>query len=296
MRKVIKILGKALAWCLVVLLMLPLAVALLLNVEAVQNFAVQKAVGLISRKLETTVAIDHIRLSAFSRLDIDRLYIADDRGDTLIYADRLGARLGRVALLRRELLLHDVALERGKIYLYTARDGEMNLSRLLARLSSDTTKESRPMPLAFRKVRITDSRFKLQTEGADTVTPGQVNYQNLVFDRLNIAARRLDIADGDIRLSIDSMSLEDISGFRILRLSADTLLVGDDIIGLDNALLRSEDSELHMPRFRLEGTSWASWAYFTDSVRFDARVTGSRLTTATLSYFVPSFRSSRMSS
>lgn len=294
MRKVIKILGKALAWCLVVLLMLPLAVALLLNVEAVQNFAVQKAVGLISRKLETTVAIDHIRLSAFSRLDIDRLYIADDRGDTLIYADRLGARLGRVALLRRELLLHDVALERGKIYLYTARDGEMNLSRLLARLSSDTTKESRPMPLAFRKVRITDSRFKLQTEGADTVTPRQVNYQNLVFDRLNIAARRLDIADGDIRLSIDSMSLEDISGFRIRRLSADTLLVGDGIIGLDNALLRSEDSELHMPRFRLEGTSWASWAYFTDSVRFDARVTGSRLTTATLSYFVPSFRSSRM--
>ena len=49
------------------------------------------------------------------------------------------------------------------------------------------------MPLAFRKVRITDSRFKLQTEGADTVTPGQVNYQNLVFDRLNIAARRLDL-------------------------------------------------------------------------------------------------------
>lgn len=294
MRKVIKILGKVLAWCLVVILTLPLAVALLLNVEAFQNFAVGKATELISRKLETTVAIDHIRLRAFSRLTVDGLYIEDDRGDTLIYADRLGARLGRIALLRHELLLHNVALDHGKIYLYTSSDGTMNLSRLLARLGSDTTKESRPLPLAFRGVRITDSRFKLQTEGADTVTPGQVNYQNLVFDRLNIAARRLDIADGDIRLSIDSLSLDDISGFRIRRLSADTLLVGDGIIALDNALLRSEDSELHMPHFRLQGTSWATWAYFVDSVRFDARLTDSRLTTATLSYFVPSFRTSRM--
>lgn len=294
MRKVIKILGKVLAWCLVVILTLPLAVALLLNVEAFQNFAVGKATELISRKLETTVAIDHIRLRAFSRLTVDGLYIEDDRGDTLIYADRLGARLGRIALLRRTLLLHNVALDRGKIYLYTSADGTMNLSRLLARLSSDTTKESRPLPLAFRGVRITDSRFKLQTEGADTVTPGQVNYQNMVFDRLNIAARRLDIDGGDIRLSIDSLSLDDISGFRIRRLSADTLLVGDGIIALDNVLLRSEDSELHMPHFRLEGTSWASWAYFVDSVRFDARLTDSRLTTATLSYFVPTFRTSRM--
>ena len=294
MRKVIKILGKALAWCVVVIMMLPLTVALLLNVEVIQNLAVQKATGLLSRKLETTVAIEHIRLRAFSRLAVEGLYIEDDRGDTLIYADRLGARLGRLALLRHELLLHDVSLESGKIYLYNSTKGGMNLSRLLSRLGSDTTKESRPMPLVFRNVRITDSRFKLQTEGADTVTPGAVNYQNMVFDRLNIAARRLDITDGDIRLSIDSLSLDDISGFRIRRLAADTLLVGDGVIALDNALLRSEDSELHLPHFRLEGSSWTTWSYFTDSVRFDARITDSRLTTATLSYFVPSFRSADM--
>ena len=68
MRKGIKILGKVLSWIIVAIVGLPVAAALLLNVGTVQNFAVRKATELLSRKLETTVSIDRIRLRGFSRL------------------------------------------------------------------------------------------------------------------------------------------------------------------------------------------------------------------------------------
>ena len=68
MRKGIKILGKVLSWIIVAIVGLPVAAALLLNVGTVQPFAVRKATALLSRKLETTVSIDRIRLRGFSRL------------------------------------------------------------------------------------------------------------------------------------------------------------------------------------------------------------------------------------
>ena len=91
MRKGIKILGKVLSWIIVAIVGLPVAAALLLNVGTVQNFAVRKATELLSRKLETTVSIDRIRLRGFSRLVAEGLYIEDYTGDTMLYAKKIGS-------------------------------------------------------------------------------------------------------------------------------------------------------------------------------------------------------------
>lgn len=212
MRKGIKILGKVLSWIIVAIVGLPVAAALLLNVGTVQNFAVRKATELLSRKLETTVSIDRIRLRGFSRLVAEGLYIEDYTGDTMLYAKKLGAAVSKSALLHKKIIIGDVFLDEAKIYLYTPRDGELNIAQLISRLGSDTTKQKSSTRLAFRDLRISDSRFMFRNEGADTLSQG-VNFGNMVFDGLDIRSDGLDIDGGTITMDIASMSFRDISGF-----------------------------------------------------------------------------------
>lgn len=286
MRKVIKILGKVLSWIILTLVFIPLLVALLINIPTVQNFVVHKATEFISKKLETTVSIESIRLRAFSRLTATNVYIQDYEGDTLIYTEKLSANISKTALLRKKIIIGDVSLDKAKVYLYTPKNGEMNLSQVLSRLSNPKDTTSSNTKLVFRNVNITNSRFKLQNQGADTLTYG-VNYSNMIFSDLNISSRQLEINGGAISMDIRKLSLKDISGVVIKKMKAGNLLIDDGVIALNKARIITPDTDIRLDNFRMGGTSWASMSNVLDSVRFEASVSRSNMSMHTLSYFVP---------
>ena len=80
MRKGIKILGKVFSAAVLLLIIVPVALSLLLDIPAVQNYVVQKAVRMVSRKLETTVSIDRVDIGLFSKVKVKGFYAKyDDR-------------------------------------------------------------------------------------------------------------------------------------------------------------------------------------------------------------------------
>lgn len=285
MRKVIKILVKVLSWIIITLVTIPLLVALLINIPVIQNFVVHKATEIISKKLETTVSIESIRLRRFSNLTATNVYIQDYQGDTLIFASKLAANISKTALLHKKIIIGDISLDKAKVYLYTPKDGEMNLSQVVARLSSNS-QDTTSTKLVFKDIKITDSKFKLQNEGADTLTYG-VNYSNMVFDNLNLSSRKLEIDGGAISMDVKNMSFRDISGVVIKKMTAGNLLIDDGVIALDKTRITMPDSELRLDNFRMAGTSWESMSNVLDSVRFDATASQSTISMRTLSYFVP---------
>lgn len=286
MRKVIKILGKVVSWIIVTIVSLPILIILLLNVGVIQNFIVQKASAFISKKLETTVSIDHIRLRGFSNVSVEGFYVQDYAGDTLFYGKTVSANISKSALLGKKIVIGDVAVDQAKVYLFSPKNGDMNLTQVLDKLSSDTTTKESSVKLLFRNIKITDTRFKLQSEGADTITKG-VNYSNMVLSRVNIDSKELEINGSTITMDIGRMSFRDISGFEAKNLSASRFHLADGLIAMDNTWIVTKDSDLHIPVFKMQGTSWASMSYAVDSVRFDVTVTKSNLSTHTLAYFVP---------
>ena len=75
MRKGIKILGKVFSVAVLLLIILPMVLSLLLDIPAVQNYVVQKAVRMVSRKLETTVSIDRVDIGLFSKVKVKGFYV-----------------------------------------------------------------------------------------------------------------------------------------------------------------------------------------------------------------------------
>ena len=72
MRKGIKILGKVFSAAVLLLIIVPVALSLLLDIPAVQNYAVHRAARFVSRKLETTVSIDRVDIGIFSKASMSR--------------------------------------------------------------------------------------------------------------------------------------------------------------------------------------------------------------------------------
>ena len=91
MRKVIKILGKAIATIVIVAAVLPLLLALLLGIPAVQNAVVRKATRIVSEKLDTEVRIGRVEIGYFGKVRVRDLYVEDYQKDTLLYAGRVEA-------------------------------------------------------------------------------------------------------------------------------------------------------------------------------------------------------------
>lgn len=98
MRRIVNILAKMVSAIVLALIFLPLLVALLFEIPAVQNFVAREATEIISRKLGTRISIDRVDIGLFYRVSLDGFYVEDFQRDTLLYAGRLDARIKSLGL------------------------------------------------------------------------------------------------------------------------------------------------------------------------------------------------------
>ena len=141
MRKVTKILGKVLSAAVLLLIVLPLALSLLLSINAVQNFVVDRAAQFASRKLETVVRIDRVDIGIFDRITLEGLYVEDYGGDTLLYVGKLHAFITQFGIFSNGFTLRHGRLTDGKFYLREMPDGVMNVKQIVSRMGRKEKKE-----------------------------------------------------------------------------------------------------------------------------------------------------------
>jgi hypothetical protein len=168
MKRVFKIVGILLLF----ILLLSGSITLSLRIPSVQNYIAQKAVNYISNKIGTKVEIKSFQWSLFRNLDIKGFYMADKKGDTMIYAGTLNADISYWSLLKKEFKIKGISLEDAKIYLQNDTSGNLNLSALFADTKnslankakpvSDTTSKSLSLLIELEKLTLTNTDFKFE--------------------------------------------------------------------------------------------------------------------------------------
>ena len=94
--RVLKILGKTL----LVILLLFFALVLFIRSPFGQNIIVNKVTKYVSNKTNTKVEVEHLFLTFGGNLQIDGLYLEDQKGDTLVYSKSLEANLPLWSMIR----------------------------------------------------------------------------------------------------------------------------------------------------------------------------------------------------
>ena len=134
MRKGIKILGKVLSTIALLLIFLPIATTLVLNVEPVQNAVIRRAAHYASAHLGTDVYIDGIDFDLFSKVRIRGLYVEDYNNDTLLYVTHASTSIDNLNISKDGLKLSNAKMYGAKLHLRELPSGELNIHPILNQL------------------------------------------------------------------------------------------------------------------------------------------------------------------
>lgn len=133
-----------------------------LQLSFIQNWLIGKVSERLSNDLQTTVRIAHVDFEFFDNLVLDGLYVADRKGDTLIYAQSLSAGLNAniFTLFSNRLAFEEISLNKARVYL-KRYEGEYdsNIQFLLEYFAGNKNKpkkDKKPFPIKVRNLNLRD--------------------------------------------------------------------------------------------------------------------------------------------
>ena len=110
---------KVLGYAIVFIFGLLIGLYAILQIEAVQNWTVQKTTTYLSKELQTTVTLDRIYFDFFDKLVLENFYVEDFHEDTLLFSKALTVNLNTslYQIFQRQLEIEDIALSNARLYM-----------------------------------------------------------------------------------------------------------------------------------------------------------------------------------
>jgi len=132
---------KIVLWIIAFIILLVVGIAISLNIPAVQNFVKGKAIDYLKNKTHTEVSLESIKIALPKDIVLNKFYIEDKKGDTLLYAQKLAVDISLFKLLNKKIEINNIELE--KIRANVTRinpDSTFNFSFLLDAFMSEQKK------------------------------------------------------------------------------------------------------------------------------------------------------------
>ena len=102
---------KILLWIIASIILLVVLVAISLNIPAVQNFVKDKAITYLKNKTKTEVSLESIKIALPKDVVLNKFYIEDKQGDTLLYAEKLQVDISLFKLLKNTVEINNIELK-----------------------------------------------------------------------------------------------------------------------------------------------------------------------------------------
>ena len=193
---------------LALVLLLVIIAVVLLQLPAGQDFVARRAESYLRGKLKTEVRIGNFRTDFRHAINLDGVYLADQRRDTLLAVGHLGVNLDVWALLRSEINVSSLELNDGRVRLTRTEPDSVNNYDFVVDAFVDPTapKDTAASALKYDigKLRLTNIYFTQndQVTGSDvrarlgelTVNMDEVDVDKSIYKVDNAALRRAAIS------------------------------------------------------------------------------------------------------
>lgn len=154
-------------------------IAISLNIPAVQNFVKDKAITYLKNKTKTEVRLESIKIALPKDVVLNKFYIEDRKGDTLLYAEKLQVNISLFKLLKNTVEINNIELK--------------NIRANVKRINPDTTFNFSFLVDAFM------TEEKKDPEKDTTSAPLKFRIDKVLFTDIGITYRD-DVAGNDVKL------------------------------------------------------------------------------------------------
>ena len=270
------------------LIILPVALSLLLDIPAVQNYAVRRAAALVSQRLGTVVRVGRVDIGLFSKVRVEDFYVEDYGRDTLLYVGRLDAYVTGFGLWGGGVELSRGEIADARLHLHQMPDGEMNIKQIVARLSNPGRKRKGEFRLSLKSASIENMELCLD-RNEERNPPYGIDFSHLHLTRLDARVDDFTIDGQAVYTTVASLSAREKSGFVLDHLSGRFYLT-QGCLGFEQARIVTPGSDIRIPYVSLAGNSWADYRDFLGQVRIDAALRDTEVSTDDVAYFAPRLR------
>lgn len=283
---------------LVVLATLLLAAWLLVQTPGVQTWLVRKALASLEDSINGRIEFSKIHLKPFNAVVLkDAVMLDNDPGqtakgerlDTIASAKSVVATFSLKGLLKNEgVHVSRISLSDGSLTLAIEEDG-VNLGRLIKNKDQSRKAEGEPGNLFdIRKVRVDHFRFRM----VDTTTeegqsqPYGINWNDMDVTVDHLYAHDIAFSHGYVTATVDELQAEEKSGYSIRSLSGKTR-IGHGKTVVEDLELHDRWSDIRVPVYTMSYAGTGSFSNFIEQVRMTGSLGKGRISSKSLSYFVP---------
>lgn len=289
MRRIVNILAKMVSAIVLALIFLPLLVALLFEIPAVQNFVAREATEIISRKLGTRISIDRVDIGLFYRVSLDGFYVEDFQRDTLLYAGRLDARIKSLGLFGGGLVFSRAELSDARFCLRETPDGEMNIKQVVDKLSKkDKARAEGKFRLEIERLETDGLDFCMERLEHRNPSYG-VDFADMHLIDIRAELKNFTIDGPVIHTDIGRLAMRERSGFVVEDL-AGCLCIANGCIDIREGHIRTAKSNIELPSLSLIGLDWGLYKNFVEEVDITAQVVNTTLSSDDIAYFSPKMK------
>ncbi|MES2827358.1 MAG: translocation/assembly module TamB domain-containing protein [Bacteroidota bacterium] len=183
MNKYIRKSLKVLLWIIASIIILVVLLAISLNIPAVQNFVKDKAINYLKKKTHTEVRLESIKIALPKDVVLNKFYIEDKKGDTLLYAQRLAVDISLMKLLSNKVEINNISLEK--------------IRANVTRINPDTAFNFSFLVDAF----MSEQKKPEEQVDKDTTSTLKFSIDKVNFEDIGIVYRD-DVAGNDLRLNL----------------------------------------------------------------------------------------------
>ncbi len=171
---------KIILWIIASVILLVVLIALSLNIPAVQNFVKDRAITYLKNKTKTEVRLESIKIALPKDVVLNKFYIEDRKGDTLLYAEKLQVDISLFKLLKNTVEVNNIELK--------------NIRANVKRISPDTT-----FNFSFLVDAFMSEEKKPEDVNQDSTSTLKFRIDKVLFEDIGITYRD-DVAGNDVKL------------------------------------------------------------------------------------------------
>lgn len=174
---------------LLIILGIFISISVLINITPVQNFVVRQITHKLSKQLHTEVEIKHVDFKLFNKFQLEGTYVADQKGDTLLFAKELDVNITNFFFLRNRSELYYLGMEDVTINMDRPQnDSTWNFQFLIDAFSNPDKKKNPPPNIALKKIDLKNIHLTQEDHWK---------------------GKKMDIRAKEIRIQAEDMSLKD---------------------------------------------------------------------------------------
>ena len=284
MRKVTKILLKVLSVTLLFLIFCPIVLTLVVELPSVQNFLVDRATSFVSKKLDTRVEIDHIRLGALGSVRVEGLYVEDYQQDTLIYVGRLKVFLSRFDGTRG-ITLRNGTIADAYLNIRETPEGVMNIKQVVQRLSKKDNDKKSDFSLKVKDVLLQNVNVIIEQHEHRHPSHG-IDYGDMHVEHISALVDDFTLDGGRIGGYIRNFSAVEHCGFMVQNFTGH-FLIDKGVIDLRDFEVMAAHSDVRIKSLVLRGEDWAAYKDFIQNVRIEGELYKSTVSSSDVAHFAP---------